>query len=58
MALESTFKKQFLAEAKSATKTGKLAAWYVAIGLGASAALPLFAQGEGIAPSYASIAHS
>lgn len=46
MALECTFRKQFTVEAKSAKKTGNIAAWYVAIGIGASAALPLFAQGE------------
>lgn len=45
MALEDTFRSKFQQHAKKAKKTGNLAAWYVAIGMGASAALPLFAQG-------------
>lgn len=46
MALEDTFRTKFEQHAGKAKKTGNLAAWYVAIGMGASAALPLFAQGE------------
>lgn len=46
MALEDTFRAKFESDAKSAKKTGQVAAWYVAIGVGASAGLPLFAQGE------------
>jgi hypothetical protein len=50
MALEDTFRTKFEQHAKKAKKTGKLAAWYVAIGMGASAGLPLFAQGASRLP--------
>jgi len=46
MSLEDTFRKQFTIDAKNAKRTGKVASWYVAIGIGASASLPLFAQGK------------
>jgi hypothetical protein len=44
MALESTFREKFTAEALQAQKTGKMAAFYVGIGIAASACMPLFAM--------------
>lgn len=46
MALEDTFRKQFAIDAVNAVRTGNKAAWYVAIGIGGSACMPLLAQGE------------
>ena len=45
MALDGTFRDQFVTDAAHARKTGKRVAWVVAIGLAATAGVPLFAQG-------------
>ena len=44
MALDGTFRKEFMRDAVAAKATGTRTGWFVAIGLAASAALPLFAQ--------------
>ncbi len=46
MALDVTFRERFQEDAKAAKQTGRRAAWVVAVGTGATAGLPLFAQGE------------
>ena len=51
MALESTFREKFTAEAQSAQRTGKRAAFYVGVGIAVSACMPLVAMCELCTPS-------
>ena len=44
MALESTFREKFAVEALAAQRTGKMAAFYVGVGIAVSACMPLVAM--------------
>ena len=46
MALDGAFRDSFQQHAVAARQSGRRTAWIVAIGVGAAASLPLFAQGE------------
>jgi len=46
MALDGAFRENFQQDTIAAKKSGRGSAWIMAIGMGASAGLPLFAQGQ------------
>ena len=45
MALDGAFRDSFQSNAEAAKRSGRMTAWIVAIGMGASAGLGLFSQG-------------